>query len=235
MKKLLEFKDVTIKIKDEILFPVINFSIFEGDSFVFQGENGTGKSLILELIALGNTNDLNDRYDGLVIDGQILDSNGNDLLDPYNERKFSYVSQTEDFYKGSTVLSEAMVSSAGIGLKLDVKELDELLVRFNLLHKKKKKIKNNLSDGEAKIVHIVTRLLKLKESNLLILDEPLNHLSFKNIGILNDVINEIKNKNPKLTIIVVSHNKEISFVDRIIKYNYHSNEFDVMKYNHLDN
>ena len=90
--------------------------------------------------------------------------------------------------------------------------------RFGLVEKKKQKLKNNLSLGQGKLVHIITRLLKLPATNILLLDEPLNHLSFKNSKILNDIIlDEIKN-NPDLSIIMVSHCRAISFVDQKIEY-----------------
>ena len=97
MKKLIEFKNVHISLENEILFEDISFSIYEGERFMLTGKNGSGKSLLLELIALGYTNDLKSRYKGLVVTGHIYDENGQDLLDPKTERSISYVTQTEDF------------------------------------------------------------------------------------------------------------------------------------------
>ena len=64
------------------MFENLNFSIEKGEGYMLLGDNGTGKSLLLELIALGNSYDLRERYKGLTVQGEILNSNGENLLDP---------------------------------------------------------------------------------------------------------------------------------------------------------
>jgi len=224
MKKLIEFKDVTITLKDTILFEKINFTINEGDRYVLMGKNGAGKSLLLELIALGYTRDLVSRYKGLKVEGKILDSDGNDLLNPNTKRNISYVSQFEDFYNNSTILDEAKASCNGSKVEFDEDKLDYLLNFFKLKCKKKQKIKNNVSFGEGKLVHLITRILKLESCNILLLDEPLNHLSFENSKNFNNIILEEIQKNPKLTIIMISHCRALSFVDKEMFYDYKTKE-----------
>lgn len=234
MKKLVEFKNVKISLKGRVLFENISFSLYEGDKIMLTGENGSGKSLLLELLALGYSNFLADRYKGLIIEGEIIDDQGKDLLNPRISRKYSYISQTEQFYKNVTLKEYAQISCAGIGIDFDEKRFDELLFKFRLLEKKNKKIQNNLSVGECKIIHIITRIMKLKATDIFILDEPLNHLSFKNSKIFNDIILEEINRNPSLTILVVSHCKAISFVNKNIYYNYQKNAMQIVEYVHYD-
>lgn len=234
MKKLIEFKDVTITLRGSILFKNINFIINEGDRYVLTGKNGAGKSLLLELLALGYTRDLKSRYKGIEITGEIIDENGKDLLNPNTDRNVSYVSQYEEFYNNSTILDEAIASCNGSKIEFDEAELDILLKTFDLQHKKKQKIKNNVSFGEGKIIHLITRILKLKNSNILLLDEPINHLSFQNSKLFNDIIlKEIKN-NPNLTIIMISHCRALSFVDKSMFYDYNSNEMKKADYKVYD-
>lgn len=220
MKKLIEFKNVHISLGNEILFEDISFSINEGERFMLTGKNGSGKSLLLELIALGYTNDLKRRYKGLVVTGHIYDENGQDLLDPKVERSISYVTQTEDFYRNSTLYKEAEIACHGSGLTLDEEKLDQLLEAFELTRKKHQKLKNNLSLGEGKLVHLITRILQLGSSKILLLDEPLNHLSFRNSKVFNDIMLQEIAKHPALTIVMVSHCRAISFVNKAIQYNY---------------
>ena len=234
MGKLFEFKNVRITLKDQVLFENISFAFNEGDRYMLMGENGSGKSLLLELVALGKTKDLFERYDGLQVTGEIIDAYGNDLLDPETERKIAYVAQTEDTYKNATLLKQAKIAANGVGIDLDEEKLDYLLERFGLTAKKNQKLKNNLSLGQGKLVHIITRLLKLPATNILLLDEPLNHLSFKNSKILNDIVlEEIKN-NPNISIIMVSHCRAISFVNQKIEYNYDDNCMEKKEYHSYD-
>ena len=234
MKKLIEFKNVHISLGNEILFEDISFSIYEGERFMLTGKNGSGKSLLLELIALGYTNDLKSRYKGLVVTGHIYDENGQDLLDPKTERSISYVTQTEDFYRNSTLYKEAEIACHGSGQPLNEDKLDQLLEAFELTRKKHQKLKNNLSLGEGKLVHLLTRILQLGSSKILLLDEPLNHLSFRNSKFFNDImLQEIAN-NPALTIVMVSHCRAISFVNKAMQYNYTSACMEEKKYKSYD-
>lgn len=233
MKKLLEFKNVSISFDGGVLYKNINFTIYEGDRYMLLGKNGSGKSLLLELIALGYTNDLKNRYKGLKVTGELLDSNNNNLLDPKNNRNFAYVTQNENFYNNSTIYSEAESACNGIGIDLDDKKLDYYLKKFDLSHKKHTKLKNNVSYGEGKIVHLITRLLKLDVCDVLLLDEPLNHLSFQNSKKFNDVINDLIKEKDKLTIIMVSHCKAINFVNKTITYD-GKETFDIRKYQNYD-
>ena len=234
MGRLFEIKNLHVTLGDKILFDSLSFVFNEGDCFMLTGENGTGKSLLLELIALGETPNLHKRYQKLKITGEILDSNGKNLLNSETYRKIAYVAQVEEPHKNATLLNEAENSTNGVGIDLDEKKLDYLLEKFKLLDKKRKKLKNNLSLGEGKLVHIITRILKLPATNILLLDEPLNHLSFKNSKILNEVIREERKNNPNLSILVVSHCCAITFVDKRIEYNHVTKHMDEKEYHSYD-
>lgn len=218
MGRQVEFRNLTVRLKDRILFNDLNFEISDGDRFIFLGPNGVGKSLLLELICLGNSRELASRYKGLSVTGEILDSAGNDLLNPGKVRKIAYVSQNEDFYTNKTVKEICQTSCYGIGVDLDEDKLDHLLKAFEIYEKKNQKIKNNLSYGEGKILHIISRVLKLKATNLLLLDEPLNHLSFRNSKIFNDIILDEIKTNPDLSILMVSHCRAMSFAEKAMIY-----------------
>ena len=218
MGRQIELKDLTVRLNERMLYDKVNLTVAEGDRFVFLGPNGIGKSLLLELICLGNSRELASRYKGISVSGTILDPDGNDLLNPAVSRKIAYVSQNEDFYKNKTVKEVCQTSCNGIGIDLNEDKLDYLLRAFGIFDKKNQKIKNNVSFGEGKIVHIISRILKLEASSLFILDEPLNHLSFKNSKVFNDLILEEIQRNPKLSIIMVSHCRAMNFAERAMVY-----------------
>ena len=218
MGKLIEFKDVTISLHDRVLYDKLNLTINSGDRYIFLGPNGVGKSLLLEILAYGYCGDLCNRYEGLKVTGVIEDGDGNDLLDPQTQRQFAYAQQVEDFYENTTVREEAETSCAGVGLELDEPELDRLLEMFSLSDKKSKKIKRNVSFGEGKMIHLICVALKLKVCPVLLLDEPLNHLSFRNSQLFNKLINEVISKNPDLAIIMVSHCRAVDFTQKAMMY-----------------
>lgn len=218
MGRQLEFKNLTVKLNERVLYEGLNLAINEGERYIFLGPNGIGKSLLLELICLGNSRELASRYKGLIVSGEILDAEGNDLLNPATGRKIAYVSQNEDFYKNKTIKEMCRTSCNGIGIDLDENRLDYLLKAFGIYEKKNQKVKNNVSFGEGKIVHIISRILKLEASGLFILDEPLNHLSFRNSKVFNDLILEEIKQNPKLSIIMVSHCRAMNFADKAMVY-----------------
>lgn len=219
MGKLIECKNLSVRLQGKCLYENLNFTVNESDRYIFWGPNGAGKSLLLKLIHLGHNGLLAEKYKGLAVSGQILDKNGRDLINPSaEERKIAYVSQEEIFRKNETVKEMCQMSCYGMGVELDEERFDFFLREFGLYDKKNKRISNNLSSGEAKIIHIISRLLTLKNVDLLLLDEPLNHLSFENSKTFNRLMLEEINKNPKLGIVMVSHCKAVTFPNKAIKY-----------------
>lgn len=218
MEKLIEFKNLRISLGDRILYDGLNLCVNKTDRFIFLGPNGAGKSLLLELISLGYCNELAQRYEGLKVSGTINDADGNNLLDPSVERTIAYAQQEEDFYKGDTVIQGASTACAGVGIELDEDRLDYLLDKFSLKNAKKKKIEKSFSYGERKIIHLIFTILKLRATDILLLDEPLNHLSFKNSQVFNEVINEEISRNPNLAVIMVSHCRAMDFTRKAMIY-----------------
>ena len=197
LEKQIELCDLSIKLNDRELYNHINLTINEGDRFIFLGPNGIGKTLLLETIFYGYTKDLAEKYNGLSISGEIKNSKGESLLDPDIRRQISYVSQDDEFYSGFTVKGVCESACTGVEIELDEDKLDYFLKKFGIYEKKNLRIKNNVSFGEGKIVHIISKLLKLQASSILFLDEPLNHLSFKNSMIFNEILLDEIKKNPK--------------------------------------
>ena len=224
------FDNFSVSLKERVLYQNLNFAIEDRDRYIFLGPNGIGKSLLFELIFLGNSRELNSRYRNLTLSGRILDVSGNDLLNPLTQRRIAYVTQVEDFYKGMTIREICETACRGVGLDLNDERLDYYLDRFGISEKKNIKIKNNLSFGEGKIVHVISRLLKLDAVNILLLDEPLNHLSFRNSKVLNDLIQEEIKRNPNLVIIMISHCRAMDFTNKAMVYNTKSRSIDIKPY-----
>ena len=234
MKECIEFKNFGVTLKGKELFRGLSFKISRGGKYMLSGENGSGKSLLLELIAIGASRDLAERYEGIEITGEILDSQGRSLLDPRTERKIAYVAQTESIYKNATLYEQARIACHGIGIEPDEDKLDYLLERFGMSEKKHRKLKNDLSMGQGKIVHLITRILKLPAADIMLLDEPLNHLSFGNSRVFNELMMEEIRKKPDLTVVTVSHCRALSYADRGLEYNSAENRMDETLYSSYD-
>ena len=120
MGKLIECKNLSVRLQGKCLYENLNFTVNESDRYIFWGPNGAGKSLLLKLIHLGHNGLLAEKYKGLAVSGQILDKNGRDLINPSaEERKIAYVSQEEIFRKNETVKEMCQMSCYGMGVELD--------------------------------------------------------------------------------------------------------------------
>ena len=234
MGKQIIFDNLTVKLKEIVLYQNLDLTVEDMDRYIFLGPNGIGKSLLFELLFLGNSRELHGRYNKLSITGRILDASGNDLLNPLTPRKYAYVSQIEDFYKGMTVKEICETACRGVGIELNEGRLNYLLDRFGILEKKNERIKNNVSFGEGKIIHIISRLLKLDATSILLLDEPLNHLSFKNSKVLNDLIKEEIQRNPNLIVLMISHCRAMDFTNKSLVYNTEKRTVEIKPYHSYD-
>lgn len=221
MEKLLEFKDFSVSLAGKCLYESLNFTINKGDRYIYWGPNGSGKSLLLELIFRGFTKELEGRYKGLEISGQILDNKGRDWLkleEKDKEIKIVHLRQKEQFPRNYTVKDVCRQSCAGMNIEFDEKKLDYLLDVFGLQDKKNKKIHNRCSPGEEKLIYLISRILKLIRADLFLLDEPLNHLSFYNSRKFNQLMLEEIKQNSSLAIMMISHCKAATFIDKAIEY-----------------
>ena len=234
MGKQIEFVDLSVRLKERTLYEKLNFTLSDGDRFVLLGPNGIGKSLLLDLVCLGHSRELAGRYEGLVVEGSIVDSAGNNLLNPLVRRKISYVPQNESFFNNMTVKQICESSCNGVEVDLDENRLDYLLNAFGIAEKKNQRVKNNVSFGEAKIISLISRFLKLSATNILIMDEPLNHLSFKNSKVFNDLILEELSRNPTLVIVMVSHCRAMSFTNQALVYSVSDRNLKTMPYQPYD-
>lgn len=219
--KLLEFVDLTVKIREKTLYHNFSHTIREGDRYIILGPNGAGKTILLKLITCGK-DILEKQIKDLHVSGQMLDSNGNDILRSGMERKqIVYIAQNEEDQRMDKATIQGQVKyvfAPMTDIEPDIKKLDEYLKRFNIRANRKAQIKT-LSGGEKKIVQLIPRLMTLDRTKLLLLDEPLNHLSFQNSKVFNEIMRQELADNPNLAIIVVSHCRALNFVTEALKYN----------------
>lgn len=197
---IVEAKDLSKSFADNNLFEDINFKINKDSKIALMGKNGSGKSVLLKIIL--------DEIEAS--SGKILRS---------SQLKIGYFSQKIDnLNPENTILEE---------LKLKNPDQDQEIIRTflgSMLFEGRdvfKRIKD-LSLGER--VRVVFAVLLLGKFNLLLLDEPLNHLDLESREIIEKAL-----KNYNGALLVVSHNRY--FIKELASeiWNFKNNDLEVFK------
>lgn len=179
---LLTAKHIQKRFSEKQLLADINLSIHLGDKIGLVGVNGSGKSTLLQIIAGAMEEDA----------GEILRS---------NELRIGYLPQNPDFEPEATVLEQAMEYVQGAVPEYVVKTLLTKL-RMNMFDRKMKE----LSGGQRKRVTMAA--VMCRDTNLLILDEPTNHMD-------NDIIEWLEEQleNYKGSVLMITHDRY--FLERV--------------------
>ena len=179
---LLTAKHIQKRFSEKQLLEDINLSIHLGDKIGLVGVNGSGKSTLLQIIAGAMEEDA----------GEILRS---------NELRIGYLPQNPDFEPEATVLAQAMEYVQGAVPEYVVKTLLTKL-RMNMFDRKMKE----LSGGQRKRVAMTA--VMCRDTNLLILDEPTNHMD-------NDIIEWLEEQleNYKGSVLMITHDRY--FLERV--------------------
>lgn len=151
---------------DRLLFKNINFQVNKGRKIALLGDNGTGKSTLINII-LGRT-----EYEGSI---RINSST-----------KIGYLSQEfEGFEFENTVIEEMQKVTDDLSLIRNT--LGQLMIREGDVYKKFKQ----LSYGEK--VRVALAKLLVQEYNMLILDEPTNFLDIPTKELIEEAIMDYNN------------------------------------------
>lgn len=179
---LLTAKNIKKNFSEKMLLEDINFSIHLGDSIGLVGVNGSGKSTLLKIAA------------------GVMEAEGGEIQRS-NELRTGYLPQNPEYDPELTVIEQAMKYSDGRTEEYLVKSL---LTRVHMNDYDKKM--GELSGGQRKRVALAS--LFASETNLLILDEPTNHMD-------NDIIEwmEAYLQNYKGAVFMITHDRY--FLERI--------------------
>lgn len=184
----------------KIVFENLDFSICRGDKAAVCGENGHGKSTLIKIIC-----GLLKSYNGSLKAG---DEDFKSVNVEDWRRGIAFAPQVP-FLFSTTVRENVMISNSDI----DRNTADALMDDFGILDLADRCIDSNskLSGGEKQKISIIRALLK--ESEVLILDEPSNHLDQNSVNILKKYISQT----PK-TVILISHDPSLlDIADRFIQ------------------
>ena len=186
------------------IFKDLDFSVDSSKVIGITGKNGSGKTSLLNLIY-----------------GLDIDFNGKIYIDKYElynktsekdiekiRKQISYLKQDSD-YNYRVVLEELKLVDG-----FDVEKLNELLELFNLKEEKLHKRDFELTKGELQKVLIIKTLLK--NSNLILLDDPTKYIEQKSILNLVKVLKRKKREGCLLIISSLDSEFLLRIVDKII-------------------
>lgn len=207
----LEFKNEDIIINDlsysyglNKVFDKINYKIKVGSKVLIKGNNGSGKSTIINIL----TKNIDD-YNGKVSIGyDIRDISYNSYLE-----HISYVNQDSGLFEDS------IINNIVLNDEIDNNKLDEIIKILNLDEVIKNKergintlIKNNFSGGEKQKIIIARCLYKC--SDIMVFDEAFSEISSNDrINIINKINDVYRDK----TIIYVNHFNDNIKYDQILE------------------
>ena len=202
----------------------LNLTIKSGEKIALIGENGCGKTTLLNIIAGidgdydGNLSIRKNVKIGYLEQSRYKDQNKlvKDIL--YNsieeimklknklDKLEKKLLESKDLEKTINMYSKIQEQFINLGgYELDSK-VNKLLNRFNVNKELLNRNYNDLSGGEKSIITLISILLK--DPNILILDEPNNHLDMDTLDILEDYLADYKG-----TIVLVSHDRY--FIDSV--------------------
>lgn len=185
---VVEFKNVTKKYGDRVLFENLSLNVPKGAIVGVIGPNGMGKSTLFKLIS-----------------GQEQPDGGEIQLG--HSVKISYVDQSRDALNGSKTVWEDISDGLDV-ITVGKYQISSraYLGRFNFKGADQQKRVGDLSGGERNRAHLA-KLLK-QGGNFLLLDEPTNDIDIETLRALEQAILTFAG-----SIMVISHDRW--FLDRI--------------------
>lgn len=225
MESILAIKDLSIQIKDRILFRNANFSVNPGDAVLLSGPNGIGKSTLLKSILQLETAEK-------TIKGEIIVRGfGNTLT--LNKQEIqrlrsgvAYVQQKDEYAEMGNIQVRDIISEsgeAGSGKTLNYSEVNDLIDEWiprrednsRVFDAKSKPAK--FSGGEQRLLSVLSVVAVRSRAELMIIDEPLNNLDFINARNISNLINRVIHRNPQMAALMISHCRIFPFITREIK------------------
>ncbi|EDM24078.1 ABC transporter ATP-binding protein [Caminibacter mediatlanticus] len=200
--------NIKVNLKSKEILNNVTFKVKRGEVVGILGKNGVGKSTLLKYIAKLLPNK-----------GKVYLSN-KDLHKISNKelaKKLSYVSQTQNggfLSVYETLLLGRKPYFSFSPSKEDIKKVEQIIEKLNLKDIQNKKT-NELSGGELQKVMIAKELVK--QSEILLFDEPTNNLDIKNQIEILDYIKETTKKNNLITLIIIHDiNLSLKYCDKFM-------------------
>ena len=211
-KKVLEYKDVEIKLDSDLKILGLTLIVYEGEFIFLIGKTGSGKSSILKSMYSENK-----IYDG---EAKISNTNLKTISEkniPFLRRKIGVIFQDFQLLKDRTVYKnlEFVLNATGWSKQNEKKNRIETCLQKVHISDLSNKFPSQLSGGQKQKVAIARSLLNNPE--IIIADEPTGNLDPKSSIEIMNVLEEI-NQNGN-TIVMATHDFSLlhKFKGRILR------------------
>ena len=183
----------------------VNLEIKDGEYVGILGSSGSGKSTLMYLIGL-----LEQPTEGkILLDGKDVSKLTDDELSHIRNRNVGFVFQQFNLINKFTVLENLLMPTKYFKGKLDFDPLtraDELLKKFGIWDRRNF-FPNKISGGQQQRVAIARALMM--KPKIILADEPTGNLDSKTGDEILNLLEEL-NKELKVTIIIVTHEKDVA-------------------------
>jgi ABC-type multidrug transport system ATPase subunit len=218
----IKIENLEIKFKDNShgdFLKITQLNISPGDSVILMGANGSGKTTFINFL-YGITSNIIFKGCCEVLGVKLNNISINEIA--YLRKKIIYNKQHDSYSDFGKILVKDYLSSLLSNNQNKDYSVDSLLESFNTKYSKYtnyKIFKNNklssLSGGQSRLFKIYVSLLVNNYVELIILDEPINHLDIIGIKLLNNLLLEYKSSKPSVIIIIITHFKVFTFIDKL--------------------
>ncbi|MCK9331187.1 MAG: ATP-binding cassette domain-containing protein [Candidatus Cloacimonetes bacterium] len=208
--EILRVENLTIKTKTFELLHDSSFSTNKSQIVLIQGANGSGKTSILKAIMGFHERKVSIDSCKVFYKGELINHNN------INEfrKKIAYVEQ-EDFFTARTpyeYVKQSLLLSRNPNEKIIRSKLKETVASdeekivnlFKHFHKESimfKRFSTPLSGGELRITSLMAAFIR--DSDLYILDEPINKLDYKTAAIVGNYISDLSARGA--SVLVITH------------------------------
>lgn len=206
---MIQLKNISKSFSDKKVLDNINIEIKEGEFYLIKGESGKGKTTILNIIGMLEEFDEGELIIMDTLNPKIDKSSGRTLL----KENISYL-----FQNYGLVDNETIKENLNMALKFkssSKKEKEEAMKKVLKRVKLDKELDTKiytLSGGEQQRVALAKVILK--DSKIILCDEPTGSLDEKNRDEILKILLELKNENK--TIVMVSHDPIMeNYVDTV--------------------
>ena len=194
-------------LEDEVFFALkkVSLEIGEGEFIGIVGPSGCGKSTLMHLIGL-----LDRPTEGQVkILGRDVSTLQDEERSKMRNQVIGFVFQQFNLLNKLTVLENVLLPTIYTRSKTDVNHQDKaraLLQRFGI-EKQINSYPNKISGGQQQRVAIARALIN--NPKIILADEPTGNLDSQSGKVILDLLGTL-NKNDKITVIIVTHDKEVA-------------------------
>ncbi|MDR2660773.1 MAG: ATP-binding cassette domain-containing protein [Lactobacillaceae bacterium] len=202
----IEIINVSKVYKNKLIFDNLNTQFLDNQIIGIKGASGIGKSTFFDIISGLKTIDSGEIY----FENQRIDNLSETDFAKFRGKHIAYATQ-------DTLLIDDWLVKENLNVIQDINEekMEKLMEIFSISDLYKKKI-SKLSGGQKQRINLIRALVK--ESKILILDEPTNNLDQINIDVLKRIL--LKEKSPNKIILIASHDdKFLEIVDQIFEVN----------------